>query len=370
MSALDPGRALFRAKSPLPTFPSESAARVRSPSPPKVRSPVKVPERFKSPEPPSIVEGIVKSPDLIPDPVLNSDQEHNGIVGKNMANGTTDLELTGTNQVDTADEQGLTRKKVVKVVRRVVKKVMSDKGEAMAPTKPSDKTPEAEPAKAVPSALVSKPATPSFSFKHNAIKTEDKDDISQGLTSLMVRGRTREPRPRLRRDERLEKLEVKKISGNKDKKVELDELNDDEQQEVDHKPQSSDSGPVTQETRSSVESPTAPSSSKSAYSRSTSLPPVVGFVPAPKPSTLAPPPGFIPAPKPTTAKRLTPVNLPVSISPPSRLKQTPDPSNPCPQSPPPGALPTQQAVVSQEEVQCPRSACPRLRQWCGKSMTV
>lgn len=319
--------------------------------------------------------GLVKS---FPDPALNSDQEHNGIVGKNMANGTTDVEVTGTNQVDTTDEQGLMRKKVVKVVRRVVKKVMSDKGEA--PIQPSEKTPEAEPAKAVPPALVSKPATPSFSFKHDTIKTEDKDDISQGLTSLMVRGRTREPRPRLRRDERPEKLEVEKISGNKDKKVELDQLNDDKPQEVDHKPQSSGSGPVTQETRSPVGSPTfertAPSSSKSAYSRPTSLPPNVGFVPAPKPSTLAPPPGFIPAPKPTTGKRLTPVNLPsstqkpVSISPPSRLKQTPDPSNPCPLSPPPGTIPTQQAVVNQEEVQCPRSACPRLRRWCGKSMTV
>lgn len=314
---------------------------MRSPSPPKIRSPVKVPERFKSPEPPSRGAGPVGSPE--PKTVLRNDGEPNGTVHKSVANGAAaDGDLPGT---DAADEQGLTRRKVVKVVRRVVKKVMpAEKSEAAAPTLPS--APEAEPAKGMAPASVSKSAATSFSFKHDSIRTED--DISQGLTSLMVRGRTREPRPRPRRDERPEKLELEKIKESEDVKAELEEKREDTSQTGGHAPQRS--APVTQEVQPHAGVPTK--------SRPVSLPTVVGFIPPPKPTTLSPPPGFVPAPKPT-ARKITPLSSPVpqkpaSASPSPHLLQAPPTSKPGPAYPRPGATPTRQNGVSPQEVECPR----------------
>lgn len=378
MPALDPGRGLFRAKSPLSAFPAESAARVRSPSPPKVRSPVKVPERFKSPEAPSKVAEQIRSPEppqAAPEPVLKSDHEQNGVGGKSLANGTAmDIKHPDINQMETTDDQGLTRKKVVKVVRRVVRKVLStDEGEATVPTQRSDKAPAAEPAKAASPASVSKPAAmPAFSFKHDAIKMEDKDDISRGLTNLMVRGRTREVRPRLQKEEKREKLELEKKNEKKEEEVELKEKK--EGKDVNHENESS--GPGIQEVKSHVINPTNMASqrstpSKSPHSRPTSLPPVVGFIPAPKATPLSPPPGFIPAPKPTTAKKLPAINppststvaeKPSSVSPASHFSQTPVSSepalpNPSPVPPPPGVTPAQQSTVSQKKVQSPHLAC-------------
>ncbi|XP_035535613.1 pollen-specific leucine-rich repeat extensin-like protein 2 isoform X1 [Morone saxatilis] len=416
--ALDPGRGLFRAKSPPPVFPTESAARVRSPSPPKVRTPVKVPERFKSPEPPSKSAEQFRIPErpqaaLSPEPVMNSVQEQNGVMGKSMVNGTAKGNIknpgTSNNHMDTTDDQGLTRKKVVKVVRRVVRKVLStEEDEVAVPTQPSDKAPEAakpaaEPVKTVPAPSVSKtPAVSGFSFKHDVIKTEEKDDISRGLTNFMVRGRTREPRPRIRKDERPEKMELEKKNEKKEEKVEPEEKREDKTilkpQEVNHKPTSS--GPVIQEIKSPVVAVNATSmasecsasaSSKSTHSRPTSLPPVVGFIPGPKPVPLSPPPGFIPAPKPAAAAKPTPAKPPSttsvaqkssSLSPPLRLFPAPKSSplatsvspapphpNPGAVSPPPGVIPIQQPAVSQQElepavsvpssVQAPAPAAPQ-----------
>nr|XP_046244062.1 unconventional myosin-XVIIIa isoform X11 [Scatophagus argus] len=396
--ALDPGRGLFRAKSPLSVLPTESVARVRSPSPPKVRTPVKVPERFKSPEPPKVVEQL-RSPEppkaaLSSAPVMNSDREQNGTVAKSMLNGTgtgnTKLAGSSTNQMDTTDDPGLTRKKVVKVVRRVVRKILpSEEDETSMLTRPSDKAPEsanpeAEAVKAVPAPiLMSKPAVmPAFSFKHDVIKTEDRDDISQGLTNFMARGRTREPRPRLRKDERPEKLELEKKNEKEEVKVEPKEAKEEKSEDKDTlKPQEvkpTSSGPVIPEVKSPVvalnppsKAPalSAPTSSKSTHSRPSSLPPVVGFIPAPKPSSLSPPPGFIPAAKPTAATKSTPANPPStpgapkssSLSPPPRFippKLSPHatpmsldhpPRDPGPLSAPPGAIPIQQPVISQQE---------------------
>ncbi|KAM9359089.1 uncharacterized protein ABDE67_002232 [Symphorus nematophorus] len=331
--ALDPGRGLFRAKSPLPVSPTESAARVRSPSPPKIRSPVKVPERFKSPEPPRAA--------LSPQPVMNSEREQNGVMSKSVANGTANGNFTppgtSTNQMDTTDDQGLTRKKVVKVVRRVVRKVLpTEEDEATVPTQPSGKAPEAakpdaEPVKAAPTpASVSKPPGISgFSFKHDVVKTEDKDDFSRGLANFMVRGRTRDPRPRIRKDERPEKLELEKKNEKKEEKIEPEEPKEQKKedkttlkpQEANQKPTSS--GPVRQEVKTpgTAVNPTSTASSKSTHSRPTSLPPVVGFIPAPKPTPLAPPPGFIPAPRPASAAKLAPVKPPSAT--PAATKPTP-----------------------------------------------
>ncbi|XP_071374629.1 uncharacterized protein [Centroberyx affinis] len=236
--ALDPGRGIFRAKSPPSVAPTEPAARVRSPSPPRARPPVTVPDRFKSPEPPSKMLERFRSPELprvpmSPEPVMNGDSKQNGTVNKSAVNGTASGNIkvmgTGTILPDVTDDQGLTRKKVVKVVRRVVRKVLpTDEEEATVLTQTATKAleparPGPEPAKLAPTpAPASAPRgfkMSAFSFKHDTIHKEEKDDISQGLSSLMGRGRTREPRPRIRKDEALEKVErVEKIEEKKEEK--------------------------------------------------------------------------------------------------------------------------------------------------------
>ncbi|XP_028276195.1 unconventional myosin-XVIIIa isoform X9 [Parambassis ranga] len=397
--ALDPGRGLFRAKSPPPVSTTESSNRVRSPSPPKVRAPVKVPERFKSPEPPQF-----RSPEppknlLSPEPAKISEQQQNGTVGKSMVNGTANGSVLGTNQMDSNDDQGVTRKKVVKVVRRVVRKVLpTEEDDATVQPQKFNKTQEAalmvsaEPVRPAPGpAPVSKSHTiPGFSFKHDVIKTEEKDDISRGLTNLMVRGRTREPRVRIRKEERPEKAEIEKIHELTEEKVEPEEPKEEpkedkttssvhhlKSEELYHKPTTS--GPVVKEFISPVAAvnPTSTASlgaasSKPTHSRPLSLPPVVGFIPPPQPTPLSPPPGFIPAPQPTAAAAkptttnpppsITPVTVKPTISLPSRsvpntksstltTSVRPDPPRPSPGplSPPSGIIPKQQPAVSQQE---------------------
>lgn len=294
--ALDAGRGLFRAKSPLP-----AAARVRSPSPPKIRSPVKVPERFKSPEPPPTRAGLVQNPQ--PTPAPRSEEEQSAAADASAADG----DLPGTDA----------RRKMVKVVRRVVRKVLplekSEAGAAVAmPTQASVPSPGSRPA----------PGAASFSFKHESIRTED--EVLPGLTSLMARGRTREPRPRPHRDQRQDKLELERM---REKRADLEE-----EKEERHALQPS--GPVTPEVPPPAATPTR--------SRPTSLPAVVGFLPPAKPATLAPPPGFIPAPKPATRKLAPPPQEPAPTSLPRPI-QTPPPSSPAP--------PTRQSAVSQLEVE-------------------
>lgn len=224
-----------------------------------------MPERFKSPELPSRGAGLVQS-----------DGEQSAV-----ADG----------------EQGLARRKVVKVVRRVVKKVLpSEKSEAAAPSSGSRPAPAA-----------------AFSFKHDSIRTED--DLSQGVTSLMVRGRTREARPRPHRDERPEKLELEKITENR---AQLEEKKEDR-----HAPQAS--GPVTQEVPPPAGIPTKSRPGPA------SLPALVGFLPPPTPATRKLPP--LPQKPASSAASPHPI-------------QTPPPSRPGPPSPPTG-----QSAVSQLEVE-------------------
>lgn len=402
MPALDPSSRLFRAKSPQPVSSAESSAGVRSPSPSKVRAPVKVAQRFKSPEPPSKQ---LKSPEpqqaaLSPEPVMNREREQNGLMGKSVINGTdtNNIKLPGTSthQIDTTDDQSLTRKKVVKVVRRVVRKVLPTEEDEVSTHQSEAAKPVAEPVGAVPAqASVSKPPVMSgFSFKHDVIKTEDKDDFSRGLTHLMVRGRTREPRPRLCKNERPENIDSEKKSEKKEEKVELKETKEEKEgdksplnlQEVNHKAISS--GPVIQEVKSPAvavnpgsmtSERSAPTSSKLTHSRPLSLPPLVGFIPAPRPSPLSPPPGFIPAPKTVSVTKPNQTNLPstasvahkpFSPSPPSCFIPAHKPSplltpeslqpplaSPGLVSPPPGIIPIQRPGVSKQEVECPHLAC-------------
>ncbi|XP_068174348.1 unconventional myosin-XVIIIa isoform X2 [Antennarius striatus] len=372
--ALDPGRGLFRTKSPSP-YRSESAARVRSPSPPKIRSPVKVPERFKSPEPPRELRS--PGPTLSPEPVTKSVQQQNGTVGKSMVNGTTSGDFkhpdTSTNHTDTRDDQGLTRKKVVKVVRRVVRKVLPMEEDEVSP--PPDKAPEAakphaEPAKAAHKAQVMS----SFSFKHDVIKTDDRDSISQGLTNFMSRGRTRDPRPRIGKGEPSERRESEKKNETKVERIEPEEQDKTtlKPPEVHHQPTSC--GPALSDVKSpagAMNSVNSAPTSRSTHSRPISLPTVVGFIPTPKPAQPPSSPGFISPPKQTT-KKPTPAKLPTatpvgknssSISPSSRFFKDQKPCRPATPvspdaslnipgslSPHPEAIAPKQAAVIQQEV--------------------
>ncbi|KAJ8348699.1 hypothetical protein SKAU_G00272880 [Synaphobranchus kaupii] len=98
--------------------------------------------------------------------------------------------LNGAERPPAVEDQGLTRKKVVKVVRRVARRLM-----------PGEEEPRAPPAQPISVPKTTK--APALSFKHDAVKKkEEKDDISAGLTSLMGRGRTKEHRQRLRASDR------------------------------------------------------------------------------------------------------------------------------------------------------------------------
>ncbi|KAM3842352.1 unconventional myosin-XVIIIa-like, partial [Diretmus argenteus] len=326
--ALDPGRGLFRAKSPPVGAPVEPAARVRSPSPPRVRRTVYVPERFKSPELPSRTPAPFKGPEppqapMSLEPVMNGDSKQNGTVNRSALNGTA------TGQPDVTDDQGMTRKKVVKVVRRVVRKVLpTDEEEAMTLT----------PAPAPASASVPKgPKMSAFSFKHDTIKVEAKDDISLGLSSLMSRGRSRDPHPRIRKSEPPEKAEPaveakdeKKEGKDVPKAQEPKSLSPDRKQEV-----KTPAVPVVRTTAP----PETSTASKTVPFKPSSLPPVVGFIPAPKPSPMSPPPAFIPAPKPSPMSpppAFIPAPKPSPMSPPPAFIPAPKPS---PMSPPPAFIP-------------------------------
>ncbi|XP_047450750.1 unconventional myosin-XVIIIa isoform X9 [Mugil cephalus] len=358
--ALDPGRGLLRAKSP-PVSPPGSVGRFRSPSPPSIRTAVKVPERFKSPEPSLKMAAQIRSPEpprgpLSPEPV-NSEKEQNNTLGKSVANGTANgnISVPDTKQLDSTDDQGLTRKKVVKVVRRVVRKVLpTEQDEASVPPQKTDKAPEAakpaaELAKTTPApASLSKAQRMSaFSFKHDVIKTEDKEDVSRGLMNLMVRGRTRELRPQIRKDERPERLELEKENQKKEEKAEPEEKGKEikdnkttlKSHDVNHNTITDPSPPVKDaispvvavKPNGTASVGSAPPSSKLTASRPLSRPTVVGFIPPPT-KHLAPPPGFIPAPKPTAAAKSTTTNTPPagplapkssSLSPPSHSVPTP-----------------------------------------------
>lgn len=111
----------------------ESAGRVTSPSRPKVRTFVKVPDCFKTSGLSLKIADQIKSPEspqapLSPEAIVNSEREHNGMIDKSTVSGTTEVNIkllsTSTNQMDTTDDQSLTPEKVVKVVRCVARKVL------------------------------------------------------------------------------------------------------------------------------------------------------------------------------------------------------------------------------------------------------
>lgn len=146
-----------------------------------------------------------------PEPLLNSDNQPPSHTPAQTMNGLEGSRPGSLAQPEPLGEesQGLSRKRVVRVVRKVVRKVLP--GEASGSTKELGrdvKSPEpASPAKKeekVPPRLVSPPPLPASSPKPEPKETGPKDEISVGLRSLMSRGKTKQHRPRLRPAEKQE----------------------------------------------------------------------------------------------------------------------------------------------------------------------
>ncbi|KAM6048989.1 unconventional myosin-XVIIIa isoform 6-T6 [Chlamydotis macqueenii] len=156
------------------------------------------PEPPKSPEPPP---GQGKSPE----PVLNG-AAVNGLEGPAA-------EAQGD------DGQGLSRRRVVRVVRKVVRKVLpgEDAGAAKEPGRDA-KSPEPVPPPrkeetgrpAIPAPTTAPPPPAAMAAP---AKPEPKDEISAGLKTLMAKGKTKEHRPRLRPGDRREEKSPEPAGG-------------------------------------------------------------------------------------------------------------------------------------------------------------
>ncbi|XP_068889541.1 uncharacterized protein [Aphelocoma coerulescens] len=161
------------------------------PEPGKSPEPTKSPEPVKSPEPPP---GRGKSPE----PVLNG-AAVNGLEGP-------------ATEEQGDDGQGLSRRKVVRVVRKVVRKVLpgEDTGSAKEPGRDAKSPEPVPPPRKEEIGRTSVPAPPAPPPPPTVVpsapaKPEPKDEISEGLKTLMAKGKTKEHRPRLRPGDRQEK---------------------------------------------------------------------------------------------------------------------------------------------------------------------
>lgn len=157
------------------------------------------------------------------------------------------------------EAQSTSGKKVVRVVRRVVRRVI-----------PAGTEQQRQP--------VSDAAT--AAAKSTKASTEDRDDISVGLTSLMGRGRTKDHRPRTRIQDR--KDDVKE-------EVKQEENKEGTEEEEDIPAVETTEEPAAVASQSKTVDPPGP--------KADSLAPRPGFIPVPKQNLLTPPPGFIPARK-------------------------------------------------------------------------
>uniref|UniRef100_A0A674CHS7 Myosin XVIIIA n=1 Tax=Salmo trutta TaxID=8032 RepID=A0A674CHS7_SALTR len=278
----------------------------------------RVPERFKSLVPPIQTPAQhFRSPDprrasiISPEPVLNGNSKPNGSVNVSAVNGNSANGSARQPDLDN-DDPSLTRKKVVKVVRKALPAEEED-APAPEPTKPAPEPPKLVPSQA-PTSVPKVPKVPLFSFKHDTIKTEEKDDISAGLASLMVRGRTRN-RPRTRMDEPAEKEQEEAVKREEKEGPKLLSL-------------------------------LSPPAGFTPSPKSASLSPPAGFVPAPKSSPLCQPNGYVPAPKSATLSPLAgfvPAPKSTAVSPgfvpaPKSNAFTPSVSTAAPKSSP--AIPT------------------------------
>ncbi|KAJ6657316.1 hypothetical protein lerEdw1_002683 [Lerista edwardsae] len=165
------------------------------------------PQNSRSPEPP----GRVKSPE----PLLNGEMQHSCAPGHTMNGLEASQRASSSAQPEppSDDVPGISRKKVVRVVRKVVRKVLpgEDPGSSKEPPRdikspePGKKT-EKSPLRVLspPPRVLSPPPRPSSSLKAEPKEAVPKDDLSVGLKSLMSRAKTKEHRPRAKLPEKKE----------------------------------------------------------------------------------------------------------------------------------------------------------------------
>uniref|UniRef100_A0A6Q2YE31 Myosin XVIIIA b n=1 Tax=Esox lucius TaxID=8010 RepID=A0A6Q2YE31_ESOLU len=333
--SLEPGRGLLHSKSPESTC-QHPGFRVRSPSPPRVRGTVMVPERFRSPEPPTQTTAQrFRSADprrasmISPEPVQNGGSKPNIAVSSSAINGSSANGIAkpvgdgSQPDQDNDDDQSVIRKKVVKVVRRVGRKVLPAEEEHFLSPEPQS-APE-------PTSVPKVPKVPMFSFKHDTIKTEEKDDISAGLANLMVRGRTRD-RPRVRKDQLPEKTQEEDMGKEGRKEETLVEVQS-----------SHEARPVSKEMTPVSAAPDKVSLTSSNLTSVASKSAPAGLIPPPKSVPISPPAGFVPAPKSTAvtpgvstvAPKSSPAIPPACFVPPPKST---------PLCPPPGFIPARKSA--------------------------
>ncbi|XP_066492614.1 unconventional myosin-XVIIIa isoform X2 [Tiliqua scincoides] len=172
------------------------------------------PRNLRSPEPP----GRVKSPE----PLLNGEMQHSCAPGHTMNGLEASQGASSSAQPEppTDDTQGLSRRKVVRVVRKVVRKVLpgEDPGSSKEPVRdikspePGKKA-EKSPLRVLspPPRVLSPPPRPSSSLKAEPKEAVPKDDLSVGLKSLMSRAKTKEHRPRAKLPEQKEEVKSSKV---------------------------------------------------------------------------------------------------------------------------------------------------------------
>ncbi|KAM8976296.1 unconventional myosin-XVIIIa isoform 2-T2 [Pelodytes ibericus] len=155
-----------------------SPLRAKSPEPRQNPLRVKSPERVQSPE-------RVTSPE----PVLNGNASQSG-QRLNRSMFRKEGEKTHAMEAPSDETAGVTKKKVVKVVKKMVRKVMpqEDAGGKKEASQSLDQSPEVK--NVAPPSAAQTTSTP----KTEAKKENPKDDISVGLASLMSRGKMKEHR--------------------------------------------------------------------------------------------------------------------------------------------------------------------------------
>lgn len=358
---LDPGRAIFRAKSPSTASWDESASPTRGSSPPIATVPVKVAERFKSPEPPLKMTFKLhrsKPSQVQTTEAASSGHENNENNGESILNGQNNGNVdpldTNTSQMDLTDEQRTAHKTEGNVVP-LTKNVVSLQGdEAKILTQNLAKTKQEAKFRAEAVKTLQGPRTapltktvPAFSFKHDIIKTENKADIPRALTHFMV-GNKRKGLCSQTSKEQVEKVEKGKSHEEK-KKSELMETN--------RECTEGTTTQVLQDTEYFTHLKTSsapiglPQTASKVTSRHSSLLSVEGFVAPPKSAPLTSHTGVTSA-----TSKATPCSLPACKSsglPPLHSALS--------------ANPSQQAAGSQEEFQWSCATCLTyvcMRPWC------
>ncbi|XP_076833549.1 myosin-XVIIIa isoform X4 [Brachyhypopomus gauderio] len=364
--SLEAGKGLLRAKSPQATREPPSGAQLQ----PQLR------DRLKSPSPNRNRFSLVTNADM---PVVlerfrSPECQRGGTLEpeRGGGDGSGPAAVSGVARPEHSDDtQGASRKKVVKVVRRVVRRVLPAEEDVPAqppppPSPPPNLQPPGEAAKApelAKAALPFVPKTikmPTFSFKHDSVKKEDKDDLSAGLAGLMSRGRSRDPRPRPRKEEPIEKQKEEKeekaekmasLAGTVKKPEEVQTV------APNHQAKTPVSSALTSPSDPPpVKSPLSPPAGFIPAPKSTSLSPPPAFIPPCRPSSLAPPAGFIPAPRPAG---FVPAPKPSALSPPPGFIPGPKPAGfiPKPSSspPPPTSTPHSPPITPKSTPGAPRA---------------